>query len=34
LVEIIGSKSKVSEVLYKKPSLTLGMNPNRPTWQL
>lgn len=33
-VEIIGSKSKVSEVLNKKRRLTLGMNPNRPTWQL
>jgi HTH-type transcriptional regulator / antitoxin HigA len=33
-VEIIGSKSKVSEVLNKKRRLTLEMNPNRPKWQL
>jgi len=34
LVEIIGSKSKVSEVLNKKRRLTLEMNLNRPTLQL
>ena len=34
LVEIIGSKNKVSEVLNKKRSLTLEMNSNRPTVQL
>ena len=34
LIEIIGSKSKVSEVLNKKRRLTLEMNPNRPKWQL
>ena len=34
LVEIIGSKNKVSEVLNKKRSLTLEMNSNRSTVQL
>jgi antitoxin component HigA of HigAB toxin-antitoxin module len=34
LVEIIGSKNKVSEVLNKKRRLTLEMNLNRPTLQL
>jgi antitoxin component HigA of HigAB toxin-antitoxin module len=34
LVEIIGSKNKVSEVLNKKRSLTLEMNSKRSTVQL